>query len=85
MRSGSDNDILIVMPNETPDGLDDELAGNLAGNLAGQVTRWTGNEVRPLLYRVAEVKAAPVFDAMIREGVDVAGDPAWLRWTARRH
>lgn len=81
MRSGSDIDILIVMPDETPDGLDDELAGNLAG----QVTRWTGNDVRPLLYRAAEVKAAPIFDAIIREGVDVAGDPAWLRRTARRH
>ena len=81
MRSDSDIDLLIVMPDETPDGLDDELAGNLAG----QVSRWTGNDVRPLLYRAAEVKAAPVFDEIIKEGMDVSGDPAWLRRAARRH
>jgi predicted nucleotidyltransferase len=81
MRSDSDIDILIVMPDETPDGLDDELAGNLAG----QVSRWTGNDVRPLLYRAAEVKAAPVFDEIIKEGMDVMGDPAWLRRASRRH
>lgn len=81
MRSDSDIDILIVMPDETPEGLDDDLAGDLAS----QVTRWTGNDVRPLLYRAAEVKPAPIFDLIIKDGVDVAGDPTWLRRMARRH
>lgn len=81
MRSDSDIDILVVFPDETPDGLDDELAGVLAK----QVVRWTGNDVRPVLYRAAEVQPAPIFNSIIKDGVDVAGDSEWLRRTVRRH
>ncbi|MFJ2620522.1 nucleotidyltransferase domain-containing protein [Glutamicibacter sp. NPDC087344] len=79
MRSDSDIDLFVVMPDETPDGVDDELAGNLAA----QIARWTGNDVRPLLYRAGEVKPAAIIDFIIKDGIDVAGDPAWLRRTVR--
>lgn len=75
MSVDSDIDVLFVMPNEA----DDATVEQLVGALAARATAWTGNDVRPLIYRAREVEPAPVFDAIVEEGIDVAGDPAWLR------
>lgn len=75
MNDASDIDLLIVMP----DGVDPSEASALADALASRTRRWTGNDVRPLLYLDGEVRAASIFDSILREGIDVAGDPSWLR------
>lgn len=80
MRSDSDIDLLVVLP----DAVDEASADELVGDLAARATAWTGNDVRPLLYQAGEVQPAGVFDAIIEEGLSVAGDPAWLRRRLRR-
>lgn len=75
MRADSDIDLLVVMPDDTPDGLEDDLAGVLAK----RAYRWTGNDVRPLIYRSSEVRPSAIFDSILKDGVDIAGDPKWLR------
>lgn len=80
MLSDSDIDLLVVMPDEADDVAVDETVGGLAARAAA----WTGNDVRPLVYRASEVGPAKVFDAILEEGLDVAGDPAWLRRRLRR-
>lgn len=80
MRADSDIDLLIVMPDEAGDHTVEELVGALAA----RTRAWTGNDVRPLVYRAREVQPAPVFDAIVDEGIDIAGDAAWLRRRVRR-
>lgn len=47
--------------------------------LAGQVTRWTGNDTRPLQLTVSEVgDHEPVLRDVLRDGLTVAGTRAWL-------
>lgn len=75
MTATSDIDLLVVMPEE----VSHEDATELVDDLASRVSRWTGNDVRPLLYFDREVQPATIFDSILREGLDVAGDPAWLR------
>lgn len=75
MRTDSDIDVLVVMPDEA----DADSVDRLVGDLAARAAVWTGNDVRPLVYRVGEVGPAPVFDAILAEGVAIAGDAAWLR------
>lgn len=75
MNAQSDLDILVIVPDEASSGeVDEEI-----GQLAAQAYRWTGNDVRPLVYRAAEVGEASIFDSILREGIDIAGDPNWLR------
>lgn len=73
MRSDSDIDLLIVMPDEA------EPADDVVGEFAVQVSRWTGNDVRPLVYRASEVRGAAIFTEVLADGVDVVGDGSWLR------
>ncbi|MFA4842076.1 MAG: nucleotidyltransferase domain-containing protein, partial [Agrococcus sp.] len=80
MRVDSDIDVLIVMPDEAEDTTVEELVGELTARTA----RWTGNDVRPLVYRASEVEPATVFEAIIEDKVNIAGDPAWLRRRLRR-
>lgn len=75
MSNNSDIDLLIVMPLNT----DRDTATTLIDKLANQVHMWTGNDVRPLLYFEHEVASASIFDSILREGINVVGDPAWLR------
>lgn len=75
MREASDIDLLFVMPDE----IDAEEAAELVGRLSKQVNQWTGNDVRPLMYFGAEIKPASIFESILREGIDIAGDPNWLR------
>ncbi|WP_427018817.1 nucleotidyltransferase domain-containing protein [Pseudarthrobacter sp. P1] len=80
MRADSDIDLLIVMPDSaTEDAVEDSV-----GRLAAQTTLWTGNDVRPLVYRRSEVRPASIFNSILEDGIDIAGDPSWLRKQLRR-
>ncbi len=73
MRNDSDIDLLFIIH----DGADDELYKQI-GNLAVDVYGLTGNDVRPMIYEASEVRSAPIFDSIMREGVHVFGDRNWL-------
>jgi predicted nucleotidyltransferase len=77
MTEDSDLDILLVLDDATPiDEWDQQVA-----ELAADVTKWTGNDTRPLEYTVAELSAVghePVLRAVLAEGLTVAGSRAWL-------
>lgn len=75
MAEDSDIDLLIVMP----DAIDHLHTIALVDDLASRTKQWTGNDVRPLLYLSGEVQRAAIFDSILAEGVDIAGDPSWLR------
>lgn len=75
MRTDSDIDLLIVLP----DDADPEETEQQVHDLATAMSTWTGNDVRPLVYRESEVSPAPIFDEILRDGVPVAGDRSWLR------
>lgn len=75
MRADSDIDLLVVMSDSaTDDAVEDSVR-----RLTNQVALWTGNDVRPLIYRSSEVRTASIFDSILQDGIDIAGDPSWLR------
>ena len=74
MEDESDVDLLVVLPDE----ISFDEGFTLVDELTSRASRWTGNDVRPLLYRAEEVAAAPIFTTVLEEGIDVAGDPSWL-------
>lgn len=81
MRADSDIDIFIVMPDAaTEDAVEDSVR-----RLAAQAALWTGNDVRPPVYRSSEVRPAGIFTSILEEGIDISGDPAWLRRHLRRN
>jgi predicted nucleotidyltransferase len=77
MTLTSDIDILLVRP----DGYDEELWLEQVMDLTQKVTRWTGNDARPLEFAMSELDAAhePVLEDVAREGLTVYGDPSWFR------
>lgn len=75
MRADSDIDLLVVMS----DSASDEAVDDSVRRLTDHVALWTGNDVRPLVYRSSEVRPASIFDSILEDGIDVAGDPSWLR------
>lgn len=77
MTTSSDIDILLIRP----DRCDEELWDEQVLELTQQVTRWTGNDVRPLEYTVSELEVAlePVLEDVEREGLTVFGQPVWFR------
>lgn len=79
MTDGSDIDVLVVMP----DSADRDEAEARVGNLASVTRDLTGNDVRPLLYFESEVEQAGIFDSILADGIDIAGDPSWLRRNLR--
>lgn len=81
MSDDSDIDLLVVMPTTASR----HTAVTLVDELAAQAKQWTGNDVRPLLYFEDEVTPASIFNSTLREGIDVTGDPAWLRRRIRSH
>lgn len=75
MDTDSDVDLFLVMPDEaSPDEVDMQV-----DELAEQMSLWTGNDVRPLLYFAYEITPASIFDSILNEGVHIYGDPSWLR------
>lgn len=80
MRTSSDIDLLIVVPESaSEDDVEDAVR-----RLAAQATLWTGNDVRPLVYRSCEVQSARIFDSILDDSINIAGDPNWLRQQLRR-
>ena len=80
MSDDSDIDLLFVIP----DGVPEEQAEDQLSDLAHSVLTWTGNTVDLLSYRDEEVLFAPIFDSVMREGIEILGDMAWLRRASRR-
>lgn len=80
MSDDSDIDLLFVIP----DGVPEEQAEDQLSDLAHSVLTWTGNTVDLLSYREEEVISAPIFNSVIREGIEILGDMAWLRRASRR-
>ena len=76
--TGSDVDVLLVRPDETPE---DDWAAQVA-DLAEAVTKWTGNDARPIEFSVDELKSRrkePLFKDVLAQGLTVAGDREWFR------
>lgn len=73
MRHDSDIDLLFIVA----DGVGDQLYEAIS-DLAIDAYRLTGNDVRPMVYEVAEVHPEPIFDSIGREGVHIFGDSHWL-------
>lgn len=75
MRTDSDIDVLVVVPNAVAESVVEESVQHFAD----QVTVWTGNDVRPLVYRHSEVQPSAIFDSIVADGIEIAGDHSWLR------
>ncbi|NQD90987.1 nucleotidyltransferase domain-containing protein, partial [Paenarthrobacter sp. CM16] len=73
MRNDSDIDLLFIIHDDARDELYEQI-----GDLAVDVYSLTGNDVRPLIYEASEVRMAPIFNSILREGVHVYGDRHWL-------
>ncbi|HEX3779643.1 MAG TPA: nucleotidyltransferase domain-containing protein [Pseudonocardiaceae bacterium] len=78
MTTESDLDILLIRP----DDVDDAGWETQVDDLAAAVTRWTGNEARPLVFTETELvdrgRDEPVLRDVLAEGLTVAGTRAWL-------
>ncbi len=78
MTVDSDLDLLLVRPDGTPG----ELWAAQVDHLVEDVTRWIGNDTRPLQFTEAELLASgheePVLQDVLNEGLTVAGRRAWL-------
>lgn len=79
MRTDSDIDIFIALPNE----VGDDLAEERIAALAMKISVWTGNDARPLVYREREIQPAPIFESIAKEGLDIAGQAGWLQQAMR--
>ena len=77
MTPESDLDVFLVRAEDAPLREWDQQVAELASD----VTRWTGNDVRPLEYSVNELTGAgaePVLHDALADGLTVAGSRAWL-------
>lgn len=78
MAADSDLDLLLVRPDNT----DDDQWEAQVDTLVATVTRWIGNDVRPLEFAAAELadhgRDEPVLRDVLSEGLTVAGDRAWF-------
>jgi predicted nucleotidyltransferase len=77
MSEESDIDILLVRSEDAPIDIWDAQVSTLASD----ISRWTGNDVRPLEYTISELLAARdelVVRDIIKDGLTVAGRRAWL-------
>ncbi len=74
----SDIDLFLVRADDAPRvGVWDEQVGALAA----EVTKWTGNDTRPVEYTVRELTdagAEPMLRDVLAEALTVAGSRAWL-------
>lgn len=74
MTPGSDIDLLLVRPS----GVDDAWDGQVHA-LAETVSRWTGNDARPLVVDESDIgPGEPVFADVLAHGLTVAGTRDWL-------
>lgn len=77
MNADSDIDLFLVRDDDALYDIWDEQVGTLASD----VTRWTGNDARPLEYSQGELAGActePVLREVLADALTVAGSRAWL-------
>ncbi|KZB83815.1 nucleotidyltransferase domain-containing protein [Amycolatopsis regifaucium] len=78
MTEDSDVDLLLIRP----DDVEDDLWETQVHELAVEVTRWVGNDTRPLEFTEAELVDRAydevVLRDVVRDGLTVAGSRAWL-------
>lgn len=82
MTEESDIDILLVRADDAPLDIWDAQVSALASD----ISRWTGNDARPLEYTVSELLAArndQVVRDVKKDGLTVAGQRAWLNHLLR--
>jgi hypothetical protein len=82
MRLDSDIDLFVVRPDDV-DMEDDQWWSQLS-SLTSDMTRWTGNDARPLectheIVRRGMRRGEPVFQAILNEGVHLTGPSDYLR------
>ncbi len=76
MTADSDIDLLLIQPDDAMTGWGIEV-----DRLAADVTHWTGNDCRPLVFTAQEMGAAaaePVLAEIAVHGLTVAGDRKWF-------
>jgi predicted nucleotidyltransferase len=74
----SDVDLLLVRPDHAPD----EEWGAQVAELSAAVSRWTGNDARPIEFTPGELRdrgTEPVLKDVLSEGLTVFGDRAWFQ------
>lgn len=74
MRVDSDIDLLLVRANDA----DEVTWEHQVEDLVQAVSSWTGNDIRPLEYAVADLRGEPVLLDALESGLTVAGDRSWL-------
>jgi hypothetical protein len=84
MRPDSDLDLFLVRPDDVEDDVwEDQIA-----DLVIDVSSWTGNDTRPLVFTASRVAThgsrEPVLRDVLNEGVTVAGSRAWLSRQLRK-
>lgn len=76
--ASSDIDLLLVKDDDVPNG---EWDAQLE-ELADDVSRWTGNEARPITFTASDVarrRSEPLLSEVLAEGLTVCGPRSWLR------
>jgi predicted transcriptional regulator len=84
MTADSDLDLFLVRADDAPRAEWDEQVGVLAAD----VTRWTGNDTRPVEYGEADLpgaRAEPVLREVLADALTVAGSHAWLNRQLRKN
>ncbi|MGC8513194.1 MAG: nucleotidyltransferase domain-containing protein [Acidimicrobiales bacterium] len=74
----SDIDLLLVKDDDVPDELwDAQLA-----KLADDISKWTGNDARPVTFSASELarrRGEPLFAEVLADGLTVCGQRSWLQ------
>jgi len=78
MTDTSDIDLFVVRP----DAVAEEIWASQVAGCVERVARWTGNDLRPLEFTEAELRARsagePVLRDVVAHGLTVAGQRTWL-------
>lgn len=77
----SDIDIFLCWP----DDADENEIDARNAELTHHASLWTGNDVRLLKYAASEVAPSAIFTEIMRDGLNVLGDPNWLRRHLRKY
>lgn len=78
MRGDSDVDLFLVRPEELSD-TDEATWDEQVQQLTGAVSRWTGNDTRPVVLVPSQVRPDdPLLRSITSEGLTVLGRRSWL-------
>lgn len=83
MTDASDLDLLLILGDDVERNEWDEQVATLMDD----ITKWTGNDARPVEYTVGELERArtePVLSDVLNEGLTIAGNRSWLARRLRR-